>query len=118
MRKGNLEKLRFIFSVIFIFSAVEINAGWHDAGKVTRVHSGHGNGPFAFSTETNINISGCTEENVGYFINESNSASDRIYSLLLAAYFTGKPIAISTTGQCISGRPEINAVQLKDTTYF
>ncbi|WP_086932460.1 hypothetical protein [Agarilytica rhodophyticola] len=113
-----MKKLSAIVCLALFLSTFQARAAWHDAGKVTCVHSGHGNGPFAFSTEVNINIEGCSQKNFGYFVNETNSAAERMYSLILAAYMSGKSIAIATTGQCISNRPEVDAVQFKDTTYF
>ncbi|TVZ41920.1 hypothetical protein P886_1271 [Alteromonadaceae bacterium 2753L.S.0a.02] len=113
-----MKKIKYILCWAIIIFPCLAYAGWENAGKVTRVHSGHGNGPYAFSTEININVDGCTQNNVGYFVSETNSASERIYSLLLAAYMSGKPIAIYTTGECISSRPEVNAVQIKETSYF
>jgi len=92
-------------------------AGWADVGSVTRVHSGHNNGTvFAFSTETMINVAGCTSDR-GYFVSEDSNSSNRIYSLLLTAYTTGEQVAIYTTGGCLEGRPEVNAVQFKKTSY-
>lgn len=114
-----MKKLKkFLCGAILVLPNVTY-AGWEKAGKVTRVHSGHGdNSAYAFSTEVNINLDGCEGKNVGYFVAEGSGASDRIYSLLLAAYLSGKPVAIYITGQCILSRPEVNAVQFTDTPYF
>lgn len=93
-------------------------SGWADAGKVTRVHSGHGNGgSWAFTTEKHIAVEGC-ENRFGYFAKPNQDNTDRMYSLLLAAYIANKPVAVFTTGSCLNGRPEVNAVQFKDGTHF
>lgn len=113
-----MRSIYFLFlSVVFSLECIAEPAGWYDAGKVTRVHSGHGNGTFLFSTEKNLNIAGC-QENYGYNVKEDASNSNRIYSTLLAAYASGKPVAIYITGVCLNGRPEVNAVQIKETGYF
>lgn len=97
-------------------------ADWQNAGKVTRVHTGHGtteHGPyFLFSTSTKIQVAGC-ENSYGYVVNETITSADRIYSTLLMAYASGKDIAIFTTGRCSAGnRPEVNAIQIKEVDYF
>lgn len=107
---------------VFLLSATvqALPAGWYDAGKVTRVHSGHGgNTIFLFSTEKNlgIDVAGCFNS-FGYMVKETGTNSNRIYSLLLTAYTSGKPVAIYLTGSCIETRPEVNAVQITETSYF
>ncbi len=104
-----------------IFS-LPAQADWQNAGKVTRIHTGHGTpeyGPyFLFSTSTKIQVTGC-ENNYGYIVNETITSADRIYSTLLMAYASGKEVAIFTTGRCsAANRPEVNAIQIKDTDYF
>ncbi|MCL6270754.1 hypothetical protein M3P05_12550 [Sansalvadorimonas sp. 2012CJ34-2] len=110
----NFIKLSIIF---FSVSSNAYSASWENVGLVTRVHSGHGIGYFLFSTEKQINVNGC-DNRFGYDVNENLKSSDRIYSLLLTAYTTGKPVAIYITGNCLGGRPEVNAVQFTDTGYF
>jgi hypothetical protein len=94
---------------------------WNDAGKVTRIHSGHGDlaygKTFAFSTAVHISVADCNNT-AGYFVNEDLTSASRIYATLLLAYATEKQISIYTTGKCLDNRPEVNAVQIKDTPYF
>lgn len=94
---------------------------WYDAGRVTRVHSGHADdanaGAFAFSTETEFALSECVGSS-GYFVPDSSRAAQRIYATLLMAQAQAKLVAIALTGQCLRGRPEVTAVQIKDGSYF
>lgn len=99
---------------LIIISSNVFAQGWHDVGNVTRVHSGHGNGIMYLSTSTQIAVEGCTVNNAGYTYSEAATNSDKIYSLLLSAYVSKKPVTIYVTGQCLSNRSEINAVQYKD----
>lgn len=92
--------------------------GWFDAGKITRIHSGHGDGAFLFSTEINLSVAGCPATTLGYVVKENASNSSRIYSTLLAAYMAQKPVSVYVTGACLIERPEINAVQLKEVPYY
>jgi hypothetical protein len=92
-------------------------ASWVDAGKITRIHSGHGTGSFLFSTEVNVKVQGCND-GLGYVVKDDATNSNRIYTILLAAYASGKPVSIYVSGLCIMERPEVNAVQIRETPYF
>lgn len=107
-----------IFVLFFSIVTQASASGWYDAGKVTRVHTGHGNGTFAnstiyFSTINQFVVESCSS-NAGYTFDENNPNAERIYSLLLSAYVSKLPVSIYVTGDCLSGRPKIDAVQFRD----
>jgi hypothetical protein len=107
--------------LVGVFIAAEASAGspgWFDAGKVTRLHTGHGDGSFLFSTEVNIAVSGCPATTLGYLVKDTASNGNRIYSTLMAAYMAQKPVSIYVTGQCIIERPEVGAIQIKEVPYY
>jgi len=101
--------------LLFISGYVKA-AGWHEVGNVIRVHTGHGTvaGAIYFTTDTQIKNASCTS-NSGYTFDENNSNSERIYSMLLAAYLSKTPISIYTTNDCLAGRPKVDAIQVKDS---
>jgi hypothetical protein len=103
------------------FIAIEAWAGspsWVNVGKVTRLHTGHGDGIFLFSTEANVTTTGCPATNLGYVVRDAASNSNRLYSTLMAAYMAQKPISIYVTGQCIIERPEVGAIQITEVPYY
>jgi len=109
-------KKLILLTVIYTMSSASL-AGWHDGGKVTRLHSGHGKGIWFFSTEKHAHVEGCNNS-YGYNVSSEKDNSERQYSLLMAAYMSGKPVAIATTGECLEGRPEVNGVQIRETSYY
>jgi uncharacterized membrane protein len=113
MRKMNTF-LALSFALAFSSAAY---GGWADAGQVTRIHSGHGDGGFYFSTSLTATVAGC-DNTVGYYVNEKLTNANRIYSILMYAHAAGKDVAIYTTGLCAAGRPDVNAVEIKETPYY
>lgn len=110
---------KLILPVLFSMLSFHVSAGWKNVGKVTRLHSGHSGSVWAFSTKIQAHtVQGCTTKNQGYFVNGDLEHSERMYSLLMAAYMSGKDVAIYTTDNCLHGRPEVNAVQIKEVPYF
>ena len=105
-----------LFAAIHIISSATL-ADWHDAGKVTRLHSGHGTGIWFFSTEKHAHVEGC-DNSYGYNVSSTKDNSERQYSLLMAAYMAGEPVAVATTGECLEGRPQVNGVQIRETSYY
>ncbi|MPY24346.1 hypothetical protein [Shewanella sp. YLB-07] len=99
--------------ILFLTSSVVQAGSWNEVGKVTRVHSGHGDGVVYFTAEIQKSNATCTV-NVGYSLSDNASNTDRIYSLLLSAYVSKQPVSVYLTGDFLAGRPEINAVQFKD----
>lgn len=100
----------FLLSVLMVTSVA--NAGWVEAGKVVKVHSGHAEDVMYFTTETQHQVNGCN--NSTYTYAGSDKHGDRILSILLAAYLSQKPVAIYLTGACLQAQPEVNAVQMKE----
>ena len=104
---------KYVISLIVLFSSSIHAAGWYDVGKVTRVHSGHGDSVMYFSTESQVSNPLCSY-NIGYTFSANESNTNRIYSLLMSAYISKTPVSIFVTDACILQRPQVNAIQLKD----
>lgn len=107
-----MKKVLYYFCLVFLLSVGVVQAAWHEVGKVTRVNSGHEAGPLYFTTEIQITTPGCL--NVGYTVKEETQNSNRVYSLLLTAYVIQKDVVIFVREGCLAGRPEVDAVQMKD----
>lgn len=104
---------KFIYlTAVYLLSAFS-HAEWIDGGLVTKVHTGGPNGPMYFSTEV-VKNSGCPGAHQYAFANNAPN-SQAIYSLLLAAYLSQKPISVAATGECLLGFPKVDAVQLKNS---
>ncbi len=99
-------------SLLVVFS-VYSEAGWIDGGLVTKVHVGGPNGPMYFSTQ-NMQNSGCPGSHQYAFAHNASN-SQAMYSLLLAAYLSQKPIHLSVTGECLGGFPKVDSVQFKNS---
>jgi hypothetical protein len=65
-----------------------------------------------FSTQT-VKNAGCPGSHQYAFANNQPN-SQAMYSLLLAAYLSQKPIFVSVTGLCMSGFPVADSVQMKN----
>jgi len=106
---------KYAIAIIFYLAPqIVLSAGWSEVGKVTRIHSGHGTGTMYFSTATQISNPVCPDNSSGYTFSDSSTNADKIYSLLLSAYVSKNPVSIFVTDTCLTGRPQVNAVQFKD----
>lgn len=110
----------FLAAWMIVFSAhASANQGWFQAGKVTRLHSGHSAAIFLFSTEKQLSAGpDCGDNSHGYMVTNDAESGRKIYATLLLAYSMGKNVSIFLTGDCANGRPTVNAVQINDTDYF
>ena len=115
--------MRNSLSVIALGFAISIEAfadapSWASAGKVNLLASGD-TGGFHFSTEIHKSLASNCDGGMGYVFNDNGAGTNRGYSLLMAAYLSGKPINVYLTGQCSAlGRPLVSNVEFSDTGSF
>lgn len=106
-------RAKLMHIALFGFLSATSQAEWIEGGLVTKVHVGGPNGPMYFSAVT-VKNSGCPGSHQYAFVHNASN-SQAMYSLLLAAYISQKPISVSVTGECLSGFPKVDSVQLKNT---
>ncbi len=109
-KKSNMKKSILVI-IILIIPSLNVMAGQtHSTGKVTRLYVQECCGTLApeahFNVENrNLSQYDCTNEDNFYAIPLNNDRGKAMYSLVLAAYKSGKSIEVWGLGECLQTRP-------------
>lgn len=88
---------RIIWLALILFSS-KVFAGWTDYGPITEINQQPGGSGHDVYIKADLpnNYSGCSDSS-GYMLYVNDSADERIFSMLLAAFAAGKEVRLYFT---------------------